>query len=90
MREFKIEDYLAEQLVKIGFWCVKFPPLFFAGFPDRIVLGPKATIVFVELKATGKSPRKLQARVHKQLRRFGFRVEVIDSRELVDAFIFTL
>jgi hypothetical protein len=90
MRELKIEDYLAEQLALIGFWCIKFPPIFFAGFPDRLVLGPKATIVFVELKATGKTPRKLQARIHARLRAFGFRVEVIDSRDLVDAFIFTL
>jgi len=91
MRESKIEDYLVQQWEKVtkGI-CLKFPPLFYAGFPDRICLAYPGLIVFVETKATGGVPRKLQAKRHDMLRRFGFRVEVINSKEAVDGFILTL
>lgn len=85
-----IEKYLVNEVERLGGLCVKFPPLFFRGFPDRIVLLPGAAIVFVETKATGEKPRLIQTRVHDKLRRLGFRVEVIDSKEGVDDFIITL
>jgi len=90
MRELTVEKYLIKSVEALGWWCLKFPPLFFAGFPDRIILGAGAVIVFVELKAPSKKPRKLQERIHTQLRRFGFRVEVIDSYEGVDALLLTV
>lgn len=90
MRELTVEKYLIKAVEALGWWCLKFPPLFFAGFPDRIILGAGAVIVFVELKAPNKKPRKLQERIHKQLRAFGFRVEVLDTFESVDALILTI
>jgi len=90
MKELTVEQYLIKRVEALGWWCLKFPPLFFAGFPDRIILGARATIVFVELKRPSKTAEKLQARIHKQLRRFGFRVEVIDTLEGVDALILTI
>lgn len=88
--EKKIEKYLTEEVEKLGGLCVKFPPLFFRGFPDRIVLLPGALIVFVELKAPGEKPTLIQNKVHTRLRLLGFRVEVIDSKEEVESFILTL
>lgn len=88
--EKRIEDKLKVGIECIGGWCVKFPPLFFRGFPDRIVLVPGGVIVFVELKAPGEKPRPLQVKVHEGLRRLGFRVEVLDTEEAVDTFILTL
>jgi hypothetical protein len=85
-----VEKYLINEIERLGGLCVKFPPLFFRGFPDRIVLLPGAVIAFVETKDTGKKPRPIQERVHAKLRKLGFRVEVIDSKEGVDDFIMTL
>lgn len=85
-----VERYLVNEIERLGGLCVKFPPLFFRGFPDRIVLLPGAVIAFVETKDTGKKPRPIQERVHAKLRKLGFRVEVIDSKEGVDNFIMTL
>lgn len=90
MKELTVEQYLIKCVEALGWWCLKFPPLFFAGFPDRIIIGMGATIVFVETKAPSKTPNKLQARIHKQLKRFGFRVEVIDTKDKVDALIITI
>lgn len=85
-----VEKYLVNEIERLGGLCVKFPPLFFRGFPDRIVLLPGAVIAFVETKDTGKKPRPIQERVHAKLRKLGFRIEVIDSKEGVDNFIMTL
>jgi hypothetical protein len=85
-----IEKYLVVKIESLGGLCIKFPPLFFAGFPDRIVLLPGARIVFVETKDAGKKPRRVQARVHDRLKTLGFRVDVLDSKESVDNFMLTL
>lgn len=90
--ERNVESYLDKcWRVATGGKCVKFPPLFYAGFPDRICLaGPPALIIFVETKAPKQGPRPLQRKVHAQLRAWGFRVEVLDSKESVDDFIASL
>lgn len=88
--EKKTEKYLKTRIEAIGGLCVKFAPLFFAGFPDRIVLLPGARCLFVELKDEGKKPNALQMRVHAVLRGLGFRVEVIDSKDGVDKFLRSL
>jgi len=88
--EKKIEKYLVTKVEALGGLCVKFAPLFFAGFPDRIVLLPGGRCIFVELKAPGKKPNALQLRVHGVLRGVGFRVDVLDSKEMVDDFLLTL
>ena len=50
-----------------------------AGIPDRLVLLPNGKCAFVELKAPGEKPRKLQAIRMKQLQKMGFRCFVVDS-----------
>ena len=54
-----------------------------AGVPDRIVILP-GHLFFVELKATGKKPTKLQRYVAKIIRSLGFAVYFPDSIEKVD------
>lgn len=88
--EKKIEKYLVDSIERLGGLCIKFPPLFFRGFPDRIVLLSGGLIIFVELKAPGEKPRLIQTKVHNKLKALGFRVEVIDSIEGVDAFVLAL
>ena len=86
-REKKIETRLKKGVEAAGGWCVKFPPLFFRGFPDRIILMPKGRITFVELKRPGEVPTAIQSKVHNQLRALGFRVEVLSSYDEVDGFL---
>lgn len=88
--EKQIEKYLVNEIERLDGLCIKFPPLFFRGFPDRIVLLPGALIVFVEMKDKGKKPTRVQLRAHDKLRSLGFRVEVLDSKESVNDFILTL
>lgn len=95
MTEKQIERYLVKETEAIGCWCLKFPPLFFRGFPDRMVLVPKskrkpARVVFVELKRLGLQPTLIQTKVHQRLRALGFEVHVLDSKESIDTFIISL
>lgn len=61
--------------------CVKLLSEFVTGLPDRMCLLPGQLIFFVELKTTGKKPRKMQEYMHKKLRSLGFEVYVIDSTD---------
>lgn len=88
--EKQIEKHLVRRVEARGGLAVKFPPLFFAGFPDRIVLMPGGVVVFVELKAPGQRPRALQERVHARLRGLGFRVEVLDGVASVENFLLSI
>jgi len=63
--------------------CRKFISPGWNGAPDRICLLPGKRIIFVETKATGKTPRPLQLKRHEQLRNLGFEVRVIDSEEQI-------
>lgn len=51
------------------------------GFPDRSLDHPRVPVCFVELKQRGAKPSSAQDIHHGQLRRMGFRVEVIDTFE---------
>lgn len=82
-----IERRLVE-LVKINNgMCIKLLCDQLMGLPDRMCLFPGHKIIFVELKTTGRKPRRIQAYMHKKLRALGFRVEVIDTVEGVEQFI---
>lgn len=87
MRESVIERYLVNQVEAIGGRAQKFVSPGRAHVPDRIVLMPGARIYFVECKATGETPNAGQMREHRRLLEMGFYVYVIDTLELVDAFI---
>lgn len=82
-----IERKLVE-LVKInGGMCIKLLCDQLIGLPDRLCLFPGHIIVFVELKTTGRKPKRIQTFMHNKLRALGFRVEVIDTVEGVNKFI---
>lgn len=88
MKEKQVEKYLATSWeTRTGGLCIKFPPLFYAGFPDRICLCRPAIIVFVETKAPHKVPRPLQVKVQNRLKALGFPVENLDTIEKVDDFL---
>lgn len=51
------------------------------GFPDRTLFTKSGRIVFFEFKRKGYSPRKIQLKVHRELKRFGQEVHVVDDFE---------
>ena len=81
MLEKQIERKLTEEVKKLNGMCLKQTSL--AGIPDRLVLMPGGKMAFVELKAPGEKPRKLQQVRIKQLRKMGFMCFVVDGPEMI-------
>jgi len=67
--------------------CEKFTSPGRRAVPDRIITAPGPVIFFVECKALGSKPIKLQALDHDRRRRLGCEVRVADSKQVVDAII---
>lgn len=82
-----VERKLVEAVKANGGMCIKLLCDQLTGLPDRMCLFPNHKIVFVELKTTGRKPKRIQLFMHDKLRALGFRVEVIDSIEGVKQFI---
>ena len=82
-----IEHHLVLAMSNIKGLCIKLLCNQLIGLPDRMCIFPGGKIIFVELKTTGKKPRRFQEIIHDKLRATGARVEVIDSIEGVDRFI---
>ncbi len=87
LREKQIEQALVKAARKRGGVALKFVSPGMAGVPYRLVLFPGGRMAFVEVKAPGKKPRPLQLFRHEQLRRLGFRVYVVDSKEKIEGFL---
>lgn len=83
MLEKVIESRLRQEAKKRGGMALKFVSPGMDGVPDRIVLLPDGKMAFVELKAPGKTPRALQEKRIRQLRKLGFPVYVLDSTERI-------
>lgn len=88
-----IENYLRDECIKKGWMCLKFISQSLAGVPDRMIIagkeapGEKRIVCFVETKAPGEKPRKLQEAVIADMKRHGAYVFVADTRELVDSIV---
>ena len=87
LRENTIEAALVDEVKRRGGFCPKFTTPGSNGVPDRMVLLPGGRIGFVEVKATGEKPRPLQVHRHKQLRRLGFKVYVLDGPEQIEGIL---
>ena len=83
MREKLIERNLVQAVRRMGGIAPKFTSPGWAGAPDRLVLLSGGRLVFVEVKAPGKTLRPLQVRRKGQLEALGFRVYVIDRPERI-------
>lgn len=86
MLEKHVENALLRRVKAIGGMCEKFVSPNKRSVPDRIVTLPGGKIIFVELKAPGKSPTELQLRDHARRRALGCDVRVIDTIEAANAF----
>ncbi|RMC99934.1 VRR-NUC domain-containing protein [Aquitalea palustris] len=83
MRESDIENYLVDEVKRLGGECRKVRWIGRNGAPDRYIMLP-GHCIWVELKAPGVVPKPHQLREHKRMRNLGQRVEVVDSFERVD------
>lgn len=83
MREKQIEQKLVSAVKSRDGICPKLVSPGMDGMPDRMVLLPGAHIGFVEVKAPGQKPRKLQLLRHRILRGLGFKVFVLDSPDQI-------
>ena len=87
LRENTIEAALVDEVKRRGGMCPKFTSPGMDGMPDRLVLLPHGRFCFVEVKAPGEKPRPLQVHKHKQLRRLGFKVYVLDGPEQIEGIL---
>lgn len=77
MREKTIESRLSDFVKGRGGMCIKLTGV--RGLPDRMVLLPNGRIFFIELKAPGKEPRKIQEKRLEKLRKIGFEAFYSDN-----------
>lgn len=98
MLERDVEKHLVKCVKKAGGTAPKFTSPGRRSVPDRLDLRhippeDRAIVAryvrFVELKAPGRKATLAQLREHERLRDLGFRVEVIDTKEGVDAYMLT-
>lgn len=85
VREVRVEDYFVQMAVQ---YRCKAPKLVagdgLRGWPDRMLLWPVGIVDYVELKRPeGGKFEPLQERTHYELRKMGFRVEVLNTNEKV-------
>ena len=78
MRESAIEKKVSDHAKSLGWLCYKFSSPGNRAVPDRIYIKDN-TVFFIEFKALGKKPSKLQYHEHKQIMHKGVRVFVIDN-----------
>lgn len=83
MRERNIERKLVTEVKKRGGLAIKFTSPSLDGVPDRLLLFPGGITAFVELKAPGKSLRPLQQKRAKEITTLGFKVYVVDNKEMI-------
>lgn len=85
--EKELEELLVKKVKDAGGICPKFMSPGTNGMPDRIVLMPEGRMCFVEVKAKGQQPRRIQLRRHARLRALGFKVYVLDDPEQIPVII---
>ena len=83
MREKDIERKLVNKTKARGGMALKLVSPGQSGMPDRLVLMPDSKIAFIEVKAPGEKPRKLQVHMHKLLAGLGFKVYVLDDPDQI-------
>lgn len=78
--EATLQKKCVEHARKAGYWAAKFESPSYSGVPDFILVR-SGQVSFVEFKAPGKHPTKLQLHTLRTLAEHGARVAVIDNFE---------
>lgn len=80
VRESRVERELCEAVSEVGGQCLKWVSPGRSGVPDRIVIMPCGVVLFVELKAPGKTASSQQRRFLLMLKnRLGALAFVVDT-----------
>lgn len=80
-----IEKKLCEAIKELNGMCIKLTTEYgYIGLPDRLCILKPNIIFFVEVKSTGKKPRKIQLIMHEKLTNLGFKVFTIDRVSDID------
>ena len=87
MREKDIEQYLIKEVKKLGGIPYKFKSPQRRSVPDRLCIFNKRVTIFVEVKATGKTPTEAQLREMERLIDKEQWVVWVDSNSGVDKII---
>ena len=87
MLEREIENFLNENIKKLGGRAYKFVSPGNRGVPDRMILLPGGRIIFVELKTKDRYPTKLQRAQIKRMRDLGADVRVIRGMDAAKDFL---
>lgn len=82
MLEKEIERELTKCVKEKGGMCLKQTGM--AGIPDRLILLLDGKCGFVELKAPGEKPRKLQEHRMKELREIGYLTFVVSMKDEIN------
>ena len=77
-----VQDPVVRWAKEHGIVAIRFTPYGEVGWPDHIFVFPGGVTVWVEFKAPGKLPTRLQAYRHEQLRSLDHVVYVINNKEL--------
>lgn len=86
MLEKTSEARLKAAVENAGGMCIKMEPTL-AGVPDRLVITPWGSVVWVEMKQDGGRVSRIQSSMHRRLRNLGQDVRVVYGRQGVDAFV---
>lgn len=81
-----VESFFVRKTKEQGFLCWKLKVPGIDGVPDRMLIG-HGVVIFVELKAPGETPRRLQCERIKEMREHDAVIKVIDTRQGVLDFI---
>lgn len=83
--EAKVDETVAREAKKRGWWAIKMTMLKIAGMPDWFVLRSGGRVEIIECKAANGRVSKVQEYVHGRLDRLGFDVHVPRSPDEVRA-----
>jgi len=83
VRESALEKKCGKMAKEAGALWLKWSSPGLRGVPDRVLIY-RGAVAFVELKAPGNKPTKLQAAIHRRLREAGANVHVIDNVDVFD------
>lgn len=85
--ENKVEDYLNQEIEKLGGETRKYESPGRIGVADRLCLIPMGILYFVEVKTEDGIEEDWQERERKRMMELGFRAIVVYGKEDVDTFI---
>lgn len=82
-----VEQYLVDEIQKLGGKCLKGNPHNQRGMPDRICILPTRITIYVECKRPGRKPRPNQKHTLQEFSRMGHHAVYVATFSMVDNLI---